>query len=478
MEVSEPLGNAKGFDGRVWEGTSHLADRPVSCTTMMINILNLPNWTVHDMTETEHDYLISASYNIEPNICQKCGSIDAKLYRYGRNEHRFMDLPIHGKRVGIAVQRQRYRCEECGGTFFQPLPAIHETRNCTWRLVLYIEKEALRRTFVDLAEAVGLDEKTIRNIFRAYLGETEGKYVFDTPEWLGIDELHLLGKHRCVLTNIKSNSLLDMLEARTKPVVIRRLTRLIGRDKVKLVAMDMWNPYKEAVMAVLPGAVIVIDKFHVVRMANICLDTVRKDLRESLTAKERLGLKRDRYLLLKRAADLKAKDMLLLNTWIGNFPTLNTAYALKEEFFGIWDAATDRKEAEQRYGEWKARVPTEMEPQFKPLITAMTNWRTEIFAYFDHRITNAYTEAINGIARVVNRNGRGYSFEVIRAKMLFGSGAQIERKPKYMAREEPGHLGLYTLPEPELLHLGTPISTLTKAYVSRFFKRSSTVKSE
>lgn len=38
----------------------------------------------------------------------------------------------------------------------------------------------------------------------------------------------------------------------------------------------MWTPYRDAVQAVLPDARIVIDKFHVVRMANDALEKVRK----------------------------------------------------------------------------------------------------------------------------------------------------------------------------------------------------------
>jgi hypothetical protein len=50
------------------------------------------------------------------------------------------------------------------------------------------------------------------------------------------------------------------------------------------------------------------------------------------------------------------------------------------------------------------------------------NWETEIFAYFDHRITNAFTESLNGLARVADRMGRRYSFKVLRAKILYMKG--------------------------------------------------------
>jgi transposase len=59
---------------------------------------------------------------------------------------------------------------------------------------------------------------------------------------------------------------------------------------------------------------------------------------------------------------------------------------------------------------------------FQPIIVALDNWRPEIMAYFDHPITNAYTESLNNLIRVMNRLGRGYSFEAVRAKILFAEG--------------------------------------------------------
>jgi transposase len=36
-------------------------------------------------------------------------------------------------------------------------------------------------------------------------------------------------------------------------------------------------------------------------------------------------------------------------------------------------------------------------------LTALRNWEDEAFAYFRHPVTNAYTEALNGVIRIVNR---------------------------------------------------------------------------
>src|ERR1700681_3907586 len=68
---------------------------------------------------------------------------------------------------------------------------------------------------------------------------------------------------------------------------------------------------------------------------------------------------------------------------------------------------------------------------FYPLNRAVNNWMPEIMAYFDHPMTNAYTESLNNLIRVMNRLGRGYSFEALRAKVLFTEGVSKVKKPKF-----------------------------------------------
>jgi hypothetical protein len=47
--------------------------------------------------------------------------------------------------------------------------------------------------------------------------------------------------------------------------------------------------------------------------------------------------------------------------------------------------------------------------------------KAEIFAWWEHPITNAYTEAIAGLVKLTNHTGRGYSFKAIRAKLLYSN---------------------------------------------------------
>lgn len=247
-----------------------------------MDILNLSQFKLTDVYENDHDIQIRVEAVSPPTACPHCKQKPV-LYRHGNREHVCMDLPIHGKRVGLLIKRQRYNCRSCNQTFWERLDhTINKKRNCTNRLLSFIEKQSLKRTFASISEDVGLNEKTIRNIFRDYINHLEKTFCFETPNWLGIDEIHII-KPRCVFTNIEERTLLNILPNRNKDTVIGYLSRLPDKGRIQYVTMDMWQPYKDAVKAALPKATIIVDKFHIVRMANQALETIRKQLREALS---------------------------------------------------------------------------------------------------------------------------------------------------------------------------------------------------
>ena len=403
---------------------------------MPTNILNLPSYTVTRVHETEHDYSVYATVNILPT-CPACGS--DRLHGFGRREQMVRDLPSHGKRVAIYVDTRRFKCLACSqgrvATFSEPLPDVDDKRAMTARLVRWIGQQSLKRTFASLAEEVGCVEGTVRLIFGDYVNELERTVRFETPTWMGIDEVHII-RPRCVISNIRNNTIVNMLPNRDKKTVVNYLSHLEGKREIQTVAMDMWVPYRDAVQAVLPDARIVIDKFHVVKMANEAVEKVRKSLRESLTPKQRRGLMHDRFLLLKRERDLDDKGRLLLDGWTQNYPELGAAYRLKEAFFGVYEGLGTPADALRRYEAWVHSVTPDVHDAFSDLIRAFTNWQPQILAYFDHPVTNAYTESLNGLIRVMDRLGRGYSFEALRAKILFteGSHKKQDARPKFERR--------------------------------------------
>jgi transposase len=404
---------------------------------MPANILNLPSYTVTALQENEHDYHIDAVAKDRPECCPHCQS--DIIVGFGRREQMVKDLPMHGKRVGLYVETKRFQCRACDKTFYESLPDVDEKRMMTSRLAVWVGKQAIKRTFASIAEDVGINEGTVRSVFRDYINELERTVRFDTPKWMGIDEIHLI-KPRGVITNIENNTVVELLANRNKETIIKYLSNLNGKQHIQYVTMDMWRPYRDAVEDVLPQAKIVIDKFHVVKMANEALERVRKSLRESLTLKQRRGLMHDRFVLLKRESDLDDKEKTRLLTWLETYPELGLAYRLKEDFFKIYDAES-RHNALTRFADWEKSITPDVRDAFADLIRAWRNWQPYILNYFEHPVTNAYTESLNSLIRVMDRLGRGYSFEALRAKILFAEGAFKKQliRPKFERRNAPDY---------------------------------------
>jgi transposase len=424
--------------------------QPAQKKQRRVNFLNLPSWEIVSSKETDDDYEITARPIHSLTACLFCGS--STLLRHGTDRQVIHDVPSHGKRVVILVDHQRWRCVNCGRTFYEPLPDVDEKRFCTKRLIKYLERRSMNRTFLSLAEEVGLHEKTVRRIFHAYTQELGQATHIATPRVMGMDELHVIHQPRGIITNIEAGTVVDLLRDRKKQTVIRYLSSLEHRDRIEVICIDMWQPYREAARQCLPDAAIVIDKFHVVKMANEAIEQIRKELRAGLDDKQRRTLMHDRFILLKRRSDLSEKDTLILEAWIKNFPILGIAYELKEAFYDVWDAST-KDEALKRYFAWQDSITPEVSGAFTPMALTIEEWGDEVFAYFDHRVTNAYTESLNGLARVANRLGRGYSFDVLRARLLYGIGQHPNRKPKKDEIEQKNV---------DSESLGVPISTLAE----------------
>lgn len=382
----------------------------------MLDILSLPNWTPVGFQETHEAIYITAKCDNPPKACLKCGVI-GHVYRHGPVPARYRDSPMRGLPVVIEVQTQRYRCRACGGTFLQELTGVRQGMLMTERCASLIATQCLRDTFVQVAENIGCDEKTVRTLAMEHIVKLNSEYRPRLPEWLGVDETQIDGVMRCVITDVGNRKPVDMLPDRSKQTLALWLHQFKDRSMVKAVSTDMWKPYRDVVALMLPGVPLVVDKFHIVRTANYCMERVRIKLQKTKKAGDRRVWLMSKHILNKRYKKLRADQREKLDAWLEREPLLGQAYRLKEAFYAIFDMPKEKGIA--AFDAYASQIPAELEADFATLTTSMQNWRTQILAYFDDPITNAYTEALNGVAKVINREGRGYSFEVLRARLLF-----------------------------------------------------------
>ncbi|MDK6080194.1 ISL3 family transposase [Massilia varians] len=395
----------------------------------MTNILDLHGWRYLEKRQNDKGIELHAEYTVDQNSCLKCGFI-GNLYKHGFTNKTYLDCPMWGKPIHLLAKVRRYKCQVCGSTFLQPLGAIDTSRRMTIRALEYIQQQSMRDTFQQVAKHLGCDEKTVRNVANEYIEGADDGYKPNLPEWIGLDEIPLNKIMRVIITDLAAEKPVEMLPNREKPTVRQWFEQFNHRSHVQGLAIAMWAPYRDVAAELFPNLPIIIDKSHVFDMANSCVERSRLRFGKAQGKKAAPAWTFSNELLWMRPRDLSEEQRLNLEILLENEPEIATAYHLKERLFNIYDKS--KAEAIADYDSFADDVPTILEADFYELTKAMRDWRKEILNYFDHPITNAHTESLKKMAEMANRVGRGYSFEVIRARILFA-----DRKP--LARQSRTH---------------------------------------
>jgi transposase len=418
--------------GEVWKPTvenfrasnDHCLLSGESCG--MSIFLRLSDWNVASVVEKGDGIFVDATYLPEPVRCPRCSG--EPLYKHGKNLTSVQDTPIGDRPVTLRINRQRYRCSGCKMTSLQALPDIDPNHRITTECITYITTQSAKRAFSDVAESAGVDEKTVRKIGRQFVGLIE-PFPIVAPLILGIDEVMMAGKLRGVFTDLAEHSILDVTESRSEDSVVKWLKALRNRKRVFVVCMDMWLVYRVAVRKVFgKKAHVVVDKFHVFRLANHCMHMAQKQDDVQVASKAGPQKKRRlKRLLLKRKTNLDNEERLRLSKQLRGAAQLRAAYRAKEEFLEIYKVKS-RSAAEKALAKWKNGLSQELQLIFGPLLRGLKIWRHEILSYWDHgEVTNAFTESMNKQIKKIAAVGGHYSFTEVRSRVLVG---YVPKPPK------------------------------------------------
>jgi len=87
---------------------------------------------------------------------------------------------------------------------------------------------------------------------------------------LGIDE-HFFTRRKGFATtfcDLKNHTIYDVVPVRSEPALETFLERLEGKERVRIVCIDLSSTYRALVRKQFPHAQIVADRFHVIRLVN------------------------------------------------------------------------------------------------------------------------------------------------------------------------------------------------------------------
>jgi transposase len=360
-------------------------------------------------------------------MCPSCEEEDPKLYSWGTHDKFVKDTPIGLKPVGIEIEFQRYRCQECGGTFGTTHPHIKKNSNMTNALTQHIAIRARGpETQARIAETTGVPAPTVRKLLHKYFAPWPRR----EPLALGIDELYAGTGDPCtVITSLggegRDRVVFEVLPDRkydddeARDVGEELKTYLSGIEpgqKPLPVVTDMSGTFMKAVEQSDLQTTLILDRFHLARQATRTLGTVHSKLGISGTLQDTWEAQKAEI----DGEDLGDRDGVQLH--IDTETTLNlmeSAYKAVLWYNWILTADISRDEAAQRLRRWRRELPLKVRGYFENTVldTLDKSW-DQILNYYDYEHTNSYNEAVNNIGKKLERLGAGYSNRTIRAKLL------------------------------------------------------------
>lgn len=169
----------------------------------------------------------------------------------------------------------------------------------------------------------------------------------------------------------------------------------------------MWGGFPKVVEQVFPHAVIVIDRFHVMKAVNQELNKIRKQ--------SKVSGRGSRSLLLKNGKDLTIEQKAKLEAILKTSKRLRKAYQWKEDFRAIYERPLTVEEGKRQLKEWlrKARVI------YSEAVTTIQSHLDGISNYFENRTTSGAMEGINNRIKLIKRQAYGFvNFNNFRERLL------------------------------------------------------------
>ena len=370
--------------------------------------LGLPQLKILWQKELEDHFEVTVIYRWGEVTCPRCGMATTK--EHDRRPQHKQDRRLRDKMVFLTLMKRRFWCLWCGKVFTEPDEVFGFRRRSSRRLREYLGQEALHQTVKRTAHKEKVGEGLVRRCVAEEIGKRlRVREAKETPELIGLDEFSVRRRrlYHTAICNLVDGEVMEVVEGQGQQKVEEYLDSLPEPERVKGVAMDMHEPFRQAVQMCLPQAKVVVDKFHLIRHINKAMDKVRSRLQGGNRRGKRRDLFRSRYTLLKGAERLADWEKERLNRLFYCYPELKKAWVLKESF-RTWYRDTDRSRAEERLGLLEERIEGDSLPEFKELLHTLSNWRDEILNYFDYRITNGFVEGKNNRIKTIKRMAYGY----------------------------------------------------------------------
>jgi transposase len=366
------------------------------------------------------ELIIEVESTLKGTPCHKCHQEADKGYGYDE-PRQVRHLSGFGLKTYVRFRPKRCECQHCPEkrTTTQQVEWCLPHSPHTKAYEEYILLQLVNSTVEDVSHKEDVTYDEVLGIIDRHLGAAVNWLEFERLGVMGIDEIALKKGHQdyVVIITARLNNgqvkLLAVLPDRKKKTLVKflRTIPLHLRRTIHTVCTDMWEAYLKAVELVLPGADVVVDRFHVAQKYHDAADKLRKKelkrLKEELPEAQYKTLKGSMWAFRKKPADLSETETEVLARLLEYSPLLRLVYDLRLKLTAIFEQDLTKAEATQKIKDWCQDVQQTGLTCFDSFLTTLNNHFDQITNYFINRHNSGFVEGFNNKIKVLKRRCYG-----------------------------------------------------------------------
>ena len=383
-------------------------------------ILNLPGFTVKKVSGC-NPLVFELCYRRKVR-CPHCDS--QRLRKKDTFIRKVWHELIGVRRSVLHIRAHKFHCRACGRYFNQRFPGIVTYQRATERLKKQLcEQHSQGITQQDLSRRFKVGKATIERWYHQWYWQANQKILNrHCPRVLGIDE-HSFSRKRSkkklatTLCDLSKHRIFDVAQGRSAHDLKGYLNTLKGKEKVKVVCMDLSSSYRSIAKQHFPHALIVADRFHVIRQLNHqCLQVYQQI---DPTLKYQRGLL---VALRTNPENLSPKRLKQRNAYFIQQPAVEAVYRFKQRLHQLlMYKHRTAKQCRRLIPIFLRRIRQLKASPFQALKTlgkTLYQWREEIARMWRFTKSNGITEGFHRKMKLIQRRAYGFkNFENYRLRV-------------------------------------------------------------
>ena len=342
-------------------------------------------------------------------VCPHCQS--TLVIKKDKRERRIRHYNLPHRAMTFVVDSFKHLCTTCHKYFWQRFegvkPWFRHTETFKWQIT---HQHHQGITAVDLAHDFSVGHATVTRWYVEYLKlkmqEFKGAFA---PKILGIDEHFFTRKkgYATTLCDLSRHKVFDVTLGRSEVALHGYLEGLGGRENTRVAVIDLSQTYRSIIEKYFPNALIVADRFHVIRMVNHhFLNTWKLIEPEGRKNRGLLSLMR------RHGWNLAIPQMDNLRKYLGENPALEVIYDFKQELTSLLlskhqTARSCRYLLPKFLNMIRELLDSHLEPM-KTLGKTLKSWVTEIVRMWRFTKTNGITEGFHNKMEMMSRRAYGF----------------------------------------------------------------------